>query len=73
MIYNKCNNGTILQHGTYDSQGLFLLLNKSDFNTNTILLSLDTKIISLQKTYKKKLENNKILHIIYDIFANSAT
>ena len=74
VIYNKCNNGTILQHGTYDSsQGLFLLLNKSDFNTNTILLSLDTKILSLEKYYKKKLEGNNILHIKYDIFANSAT
>lgn len=74
VIYNKCNNGTILQHGTYDSsQGLFLLLNKSDFNTNTILLSLDTKILSLEKYYKKKLEDNDILHIKYDIFTNSAT
>ena len=74
VIYNKCNNGTILQHGTYDSsQGLFLLLNKSDFNTNTILLSLDTKILSLEKYYKKKLESKDILHIKYDIFANSAT
>ena len=53
VIYDKCKTGNILKHGTYlATEGLFLVLKKSDFGRKKILISIDTKIIKHVKRHE---------------------